>query len=261
MTANPRPIAEPAGAKPATRPARLPSAPPTMRRGAPSRNTARGPAIGLSSGAAPKQASATTQLSFIIDGDASIRHFLSLLLHGAGIDTEEFADGDTLAGALGSARADLVFINIGSNRPPPSSASSRSASRSYRGSIQLMSNRGAAVLDPCQEPRPAAQPAHAAGAQEAVRDRRHRQNSPGSQARPAAALAAASISAKRSQEMDRILVPAEDRSAQKTARRRRGLRPRAPSRSTACCRPSAFMPGASDASLIALVGTRARRGA
>ncbi len=98
MTANPRPIAEPAGAKPATRPARLPSAPPDHAEGRlPSRNTARGPAIGLSSGAAPKQASATTQLSFIVDSDASIRRFLSLLLQGSGIDTEEFADGDTLA--------------------------------------------------------------------------------------------------------------------------------------------------------------------
>ena len=36
---------------------------------------------------------ARTPLCFVVDGDASIRQFLSLLLHGAGLDTEEFADG------------------------------------------------------------------------------------------------------------------------------------------------------------------------
>ncbi len=39
---------------------------------------------------------ARAPLCFVIDGDGSIRHFLSLILHGAGIDTEEFADGQGL---------------------------------------------------------------------------------------------------------------------------------------------------------------------
>jgi len=49
---------------------------------------------------------------FVIDGDASIRHFLSLILHGAGIDTEEFADGPALKSALTRHQPDLVFLDI-----------------------------------------------------------------------------------------------------------------------------------------------------
>ena len=42
----------------------------------------------------------------------SIRHFLSLILHGAGIDTEEFADGHALPAALARRTPDAVFLNI-----------------------------------------------------------------------------------------------------------------------------------------------------
>ena len=41
--------------------------------------------------AAAHTGEARTPLCFVIDTDASIRQFLSLVLHGAGIDTEEFA--------------------------------------------------------------------------------------------------------------------------------------------------------------------------
>src|ERR1700691_3513721 len=61
-------------------------------------------------GAAGSEARAP--LCFVIDGDASIRHFLSLILHGAGIDTVGLADGAELRSALARRAPDLIFLNI-----------------------------------------------------------------------------------------------------------------------------------------------------
>src|SRR5580693_5029391 len=55
---------------------------------------------------------ARAPLCFVIDGDGSIRHFLSLILHGAGIDTEEFADGNAVRAALEKRSPDLVFLDV-----------------------------------------------------------------------------------------------------------------------------------------------------
>jgi EAL domain-containing protein (putative c-di-GMP-specific phosphodiesterase class I) len=147
MAANPRLVAEPAGARPAARPARLPAAVPDHAEGRlPSRNTARGPAVGLPSGAVPKRAGAATQLGFIIDSDASIRRFLSLLLQGCGIDTEEFADGQTLSEALGQRVPELVFIDVGFETGDAAECLAALGGANYRGLIQLTSSRGASVL-------------------------------------------------------------------------------------------------------------------
>ncbi len=56
--------------------------------------------------------SARAPLCFVVDGDASIRHFLSLVLHGVGVDTEEFAHGKSIEAALGKREPNLVFLNI-----------------------------------------------------------------------------------------------------------------------------------------------------
>jgi EAL domain-containing protein (putative c-di-GMP-specific phosphodiesterase class I) len=151
MAANPRPnqrpLAEPASAKPAARPARLPTAPPDHAEARlPSRSAARGPAIGLPSGAVSRRAGAATQLSFIIDSDASIRRFLSLLLQGHGIDTEEFADGHTFSDALRQRVPDLVFIEVGFETGDAAECLAALSAANYRGLIQLTSNRGASVL-------------------------------------------------------------------------------------------------------------------
>jgi FixJ family two-component response regulator len=37
---------------------------------------------------------------YVVDEDDNSRHFLSLILHGAGVDTEEFSDTNTLAQAM-----------------------------------------------------------------------------------------------------------------------------------------------------------------
>src|SRR6185437_16976749 len=51
-------------------------------------------------------------LCFVVDEEASIRHFLSLVLHGAGIDTMEFADGDAMRRATSKRAPSLVFHSI-----------------------------------------------------------------------------------------------------------------------------------------------------
>ena len=44
----------------------------------------------------PPPATGAAPLCYLVDEDASIRQFLSLILHGSGIDTVEFADGAAL---------------------------------------------------------------------------------------------------------------------------------------------------------------------
>jgi len=85
-------------------------------------------------------------LCFVIDGDASIRHFLSLILHGAGIDTEEFADTHSLLPALKRRNPDVVFLNIPLESTEAIEGVVTLGKRGYSGFVQLMSNRGSAVL-------------------------------------------------------------------------------------------------------------------
>jgi EAL domain-containing protein (putative c-di-GMP-specific phosphodiesterase class I) len=105
-------------------------------------------AAAVASAGAPIEAGseARAPLCFVIDGDGSIRHFLSLILHGAGVDTEEFADGHGLIAALEKRSPDLVFLDV----PLESSEAIASVVAlgvgGYRGRVQLISSRGSAVL-------------------------------------------------------------------------------------------------------------------
>ena len=96
--------------------------------------------------AAIKQNGTRTPLCFVIDGDASIRHFLSLVLHGAGIDTEEFADGHGLRQALSRRVPDLVFLDIALESAEAIACVIALGGAGYGGQVQLMSSRGSAVL-------------------------------------------------------------------------------------------------------------------
>src|SRR5579872_2417958 len=87
-----------------------------------------------------------TPLCFVVDTDGSIRHFLSLILHGAGIDTEEFADGQSLQAALEKRTPDLIFLNIALESADAISCVVTLGTRGYSGYVQLMSSRGSAVL-------------------------------------------------------------------------------------------------------------------
>lgn len=97
---------------------------------------------------APAEANGTARapLCYVIDGDASIRHFLSLILHGSGIDTEEFEGGQGLLPALARRPPDIVFLDIPIESAEAIGCVIALGNNGYRGRVQLMSNRGSAVL-------------------------------------------------------------------------------------------------------------------
>src|SRR5258708_32610065 len=49
-------------------------------------------------------------LCFVVDDDSSIRHFLSLILHGGGIDAEGFSDGTAMCRAAATRNPDRVIF-------------------------------------------------------------------------------------------------------------------------------------------------------
>jgi EAL domain-containing protein (putative c-di-GMP-specific phosphodiesterase class I) len=111
-----------------------------------------GPPTSAAPGTAPRDAdeqngNARAPLCFVVDGDASIRHFLSLVLHGAGVDTEEFADGATFRAAMGRRSPDVVFLNIALESAEAIECVVALGKKSYGGYVQLMSSRGSAVLE------------------------------------------------------------------------------------------------------------------
>jgi EAL domain-containing protein (putative c-di-GMP-specific phosphodiesterase class I)/CheY-like chemotaxis protein len=97
--------------------------------------------------ASPPLAPTTAPLCYVVDDDASIRHFLSLVLHGAGIDTMEFPDGSGLRAAIERRIPDLVFLNISLEAADSIETVIALGKAAFQGHIQLMSMRGAAVLD------------------------------------------------------------------------------------------------------------------
>ena len=109
------------------------------------------PATKAASDKAPADAekgasSARVPLAFVVDGDASIRSFLSLVLHGVGIDTEELPDGQTFRLALSRRAPDIVYLNIALESAEALECVMALGARGYAGYVQLMSNRGSAVL-------------------------------------------------------------------------------------------------------------------
>jgi DNA-binding NtrC family response regulator len=92
-------------------------------------------------------AGARVPMCFVDDDDSSIRHFLSLILHGAGVDTEEFADGKAFSRPLPNRLPDLVLLNVGLESGDAIQAVIALAKRGYLGFVQLMSNRGSAVIE------------------------------------------------------------------------------------------------------------------
>jgi EAL domain-containing protein (putative c-di-GMP-specific phosphodiesterase class I) len=128
----------PAGAKPVRT---LASDPDLAASRAPSRNAARGPAV-----AAMPARGAAPPLCFVIDHDASIRGFLSLVLQGSGIDTEEFGDVHMLRSALAQRLPDIVFLDIGLETGDAAACVTALGTAGYRGQVQLISNHSASVV-------------------------------------------------------------------------------------------------------------------
>jgi EAL domain-containing protein (putative c-di-GMP-specific phosphodiesterase class I) len=95
----------------------------------------------------PSGGQARTPLCFIIDEESSIRHFVSLILHGIGVDTMEFADGDAFRAARAPRAPDLIFLNVNLDVEDAIRSIEALGKLNYKGAVQLMSNRGAAVLE------------------------------------------------------------------------------------------------------------------
>ncbi|MBI2715703.1 MAG: EAL domain-containing response regulator [Rhizobiales bacterium] len=96
---------------------------------------------------APPLAPGAATLCYVVDEESSIRHFLSLVLHGTGIDTMEFPDGAALRQAMERRVPDLVFHNISLESADAIESVVALGKHGFRGAVQLMSARGAAVLD------------------------------------------------------------------------------------------------------------------
>ena len=96
---------------------------------------------------APPLAPTTPPLCFVVDEDSSIRQFLTLVLNGSGIDTVEFSDGAAFRQSTERRVPDLIFHNIALESADAIESLVALGKRGFRGAVQLMSNRGAAVLD------------------------------------------------------------------------------------------------------------------
>ena len=86
-------------------------------------------------------------LAYIIDDESSIRQFISLILQGNGIDTIEFIDGPSFRESIGAQTPDVVFLNVNLEAQDAVVSLEALNSSGFTGAVQLMSNRGSAVLD------------------------------------------------------------------------------------------------------------------
>jgi len=96
---------------------------------------------------APPLAPDGAPLCYVVDEEPSIRHFLSLVLHGSGVDTVEFADGVSMRKAVEARPPALIFHNISLESADAIESVVALGKLKYRGAVQLMSGRGAAVLE------------------------------------------------------------------------------------------------------------------
>lgn len=96
---------------------------------------------------APPLAPSGTPLCYIVDDDGSLRQFLSLVLHGLGVDSSGFADGAALRKAADECVPDLIIFNVALDSADVAHTMSALSARGFRGAVQLTSSRGAAVLE------------------------------------------------------------------------------------------------------------------
>ena len=96
---------------------------------------------------APPLAPGADPLCYVVDDDSSIRQFLSLVLHGSGIDTMEFADGAALRQSADKRVPDLIVHNIALDSADAIESLVALGARGFPGAVQLTSSRGAAVLE------------------------------------------------------------------------------------------------------------------
>ena len=114
---------------------------------------------------------ARSSLAFVVDSESSIRQFISLILQGHSIDTIEFTDGAQLPrSAACRARPTWSSSTSISRCMTPARSVEALGKTDYAGAVQLISNRGSAVLDTVKQAGEQLQTRDAAAAEEAVRD-------------------------------------------------------------------------------------------
>jgi EAL domain-containing protein (putative c-di-GMP-specific phosphodiesterase class I) len=86
-------------------------------------------------------------LCIVVDSESSTRQFISLILHGLGIDTIQLADGAALRAARVPRAPDLIIHEVSLDSVDAIESLLRLHQRKYDGPIQLISRRGAAVLE------------------------------------------------------------------------------------------------------------------
>ena len=96
---------------------------------------------------APTRPAGPPPVSFVVDEDSSIRHFVSLIMQGSGIDTQEFADGVAFRKAIETLTANIVFINVPLNTDDAQKSLLALSKSGFRGAVQLMTSRSTVLLD------------------------------------------------------------------------------------------------------------------
>jgi len=84
---------------------------------------------------------------YIVDEESANRHFMSLVLQGYGIETGLFANGQALREGLARKSPDLIFLDVPIEAATAIESVHAIGEQKYRGALQLMSSRGAAVTE------------------------------------------------------------------------------------------------------------------
>ncbi|MBI3759966.1 MAG: EAL domain-containing response regulator [Deltaproteobacteria bacterium] len=88
-----------------------------------------------------------TPLAVIVDEESSDRHFVSLIMQGSGVDTIEFADGPAFRNMRSGGAPDMIFLNVSLEAHDAIRSIEALSKTGYAGTVQLMSDRGSAVLE------------------------------------------------------------------------------------------------------------------
>ena len=85
-------------------------------------------------------------LCFVVDGEESHRHFLSLALQSYGIETALFSKPHGLRDGLSRRMPDLIFLDVSQGATETAESVKALAERSYRGPVQLMNGGAEAAV-------------------------------------------------------------------------------------------------------------------
>ena len=88
----------------------------------------------------PPQGARRTPLTFIVDEESTIRHFVSLILQGSGVDTMEFSDGAAFRKARLTRPPDLIFLNVNLEAQDAIQTIEALGKIGFTGAVQLMIN-------------------------------------------------------------------------------------------------------------------------